>query len=258
MYLSEMAPPQYRGVINNGFELCLSLGILCANILNYFVVKIKAGWGWRISLSMAVLPAAFLTMGAIFLPETPSFIIHRDGDTDKARVLLQKLWGTDSVQKELDDLISASNHSRTTRYPFRNIFKRKYRPQFVIAVLIPFFNQVTGINVINFYAPVMFRTIGLKENASLLSSVVTRLCATFANIVAMILVNRSGRRKLHSPCRKYPDDLVAVHCGCNPDCKVQGPWVNGQGLCIPSIDNNVCVCCRIWMVLEASHILGSC
>jgi MFS family permease len=86
-----MAPSQYRGAINNCFELCLSLGILCANILNYFVVKIKAGWGWRISLSMAALPAAFLTMGAIFLPERPSFIIQCDGDVDKARVLLQKL-----------------------------------------------------------------------------------------------------------------------------------------------------------------------
>jgi len=196
LYLSEIAPPQYRGAINNGFELCLSLGILCANILIYFVVKIKAGWGWRISLSMAALPAAILTMGAIFLPETPSFTIQRDGNTDKVRILLQKLRGTDSVQEELNDLVSASNLSRTTRYPFRNIFKRKYRPQFVITLLIPFFNQVTGINVINFYAPVMFRTVGLKENASLLSSVVTRLCATFANIVAMMLVDRSGRRKL--------------------------------------------------------------
>lgn len=196
LYLSEMAPPQYRGAINNGFELSLSLGILCANILNYFVVKIEAGWGWRISLSMAALPAVFLTIGAIFLPETPTFMIQCEGNTGKARVLLQKLRGTTSVQEELDDLVSASNLSRTTQYPFRNIFKKKYRPQLVIALLIPFFNQVTGINAINFYAPVMFRTIGLRENASLLSSVVTRLCATFANIVAMLLVDRIGRRKL--------------------------------------------------------------
>ncbi|PUZ40105.1 hypothetical protein GQ55_9G398800 [Panicum hallii var. hallii] len=196
LYLSEMAPPRYRGAINNGFELCISLGILFANILNYFVIKITAGWGWRISLSMAALPAAFLTIGAIFLPETPSFIIQHDGDTNKARILLQKLRGTTSVQKELDDLVSASNLSRTTQYPFRNIFKRKYRPQLVIALLIPFFNQVTGINVMNFYAPVMFRTIGLKERASLFSSVVTRLCATFANIIAMMVVDRFGRRKL--------------------------------------------------------------
>ncbi|KAL5200864.1 hypothetical protein ABZP36_035218 [Zizania latifolia] len=196
LYLSEMAPPQYRGAINNGFELCISLGILIANILNYCVVKITGGWGWRISLSMAAIPAAFLTVGAVFLPETPSFIIERDGDTDKARILLQRLRGTTSVQKELDDLVSASNLSRTVRYPLRNIFKRKYRPQLVVALLVPFFNQLTGINVMNFYAPVMFRTIGLKESASLLLSVVTRLCATFANIIAMIVVDRFGRRKL--------------------------------------------------------------
>ncbi|KAK3157137.1 hypothetical protein QOZ80_2AG0116660 [Eleusine coracana subsp. coracana] len=164
LYLSEMAPPQYRGAINNGFELAISLGILFTNILNYFVVRITAGWGWRISLSIAAVPATFLTIGAFFLPETPSFIIHRHGDTSKARILLQKLRGTTSVQTELDDLVAASNLSKTTQYPFRNIFKRK--------------------------------TIGLKESASLLSAVVTRLCATFANIVAMIVVDRFGRRKL--------------------------------------------------------------
>ena len=68
LYLSEMAPPQYRGAINNGFELCISIGILIANLINYGVAKIEGGWGWRISLSMAAVPAAFLTIGAIFLP----------------------------------------------------------------------------------------------------------------------------------------------------------------------------------------------
>ncbi|XP_047061632.1 hexose carrier protein HEX6-like [Lolium rigidum] len=196
LYLSEMAPPQYRGAINNGFELCISIGILIANLINYGVAKIEGGWGWRISLSMAAVPAAFLTIGAIFLPETPSFLIQRDGNVDQAKMMLQRLRGTTGVQKELDDLVTASNISRTIKNPYRNILKKKYRPQLVIALLIPFFNQVTGINVINFYAPVMFRTIGLKESASLMSAVVTRLCATAANIVAMIVVDRFGRRKL--------------------------------------------------------------
>ncbi|VAI11313.1 unnamed protein product [Triticum turgidum subsp. durum] len=163
-----MAPPQYRGAINNGFELCISIGILIANVINYGVQKIEGGWGWRISLSMAAVPAAFLTIGAIFLPETPSFLIQRDGNVDEAKMMLQRL----------------------------RVLKKKYRPQLVIALLIPFFNQVTGINVINFYAPVMFRTIGLGESAALMSAVVTRLCATVANIVAMVVVDKFGRRKL--------------------------------------------------------------
>lgn len=204
LYLSEMAPPQYRGAINNGFELCISIGILIANLINYGVEKITGGWGWRLSLSLAAVPAAFLTVGAIFLPETPSFIIQRGGgvaggNIDEARLLLQRLRGTTRVQKELDDLVSAASEASrttTTRRPFRNILRSKYRPQLVIALLVPFFNQVTGINVINFYAPVMFRTIGLKESASLMSAVVTRVCATAANVVAMVVVDRFGRRKL--------------------------------------------------------------
>ncbi|KAK3157139.1 hypothetical protein QOZ80_2AG0116700 [Eleusine coracana subsp. coracana] len=190
LYLSEIAPPKYHGAINNCFELSVSLGVLFANILNYFVAKTTTGWGWRMSLSMAAIPAAFLTMGALFLPETPSFIIQCDGDINKARILLQKLRGTTSIQEELDHLVSSSKLSRTTRYQARSIFKRKYWPQLVIALLIPFFGQVTGINAMNFYAPVMFRTIGLKETASLLSAVVTRLCAIFANVMAIIMVDR--------------------------------------------------------------------
>ncbi|CAK9188071.1 unnamed protein product [Ilex paraguariensis] len=76
---------------------------------------------------------------------------------------------TDDVQAELDDLIKASGISKTIKYPFKNIIRAKYRPQLVMSITIPFFQQVTGINVISFYAPVLFRTIGFGESASLLS-----------------------------------------------------------------------------------------
>lgn len=191
-----MAPPQYRGAFSNAFELCISLGILIANLVNYGVQRIEGGWGWRISLSLAAVPASFLAFGALFLPETPSNVLQRSADHNQAKVLLQRLRGTSNVQKELDDLISASAVSRTIRHPFRNITKRKYRPQLVMAILIPFFNQITGINVINFYAPVMFRTIGLKESTSLMSTVVTRIFATTSNVIAIVAVDRLGRRVL--------------------------------------------------------------
>jgi hypothetical protein len=61
------------------------------------------------------------------------------------------------------------------KYPFRNIIKRKYRPQLVMFLAIPFFQQLTGINVIMFYAPFLFKTIGFKGSASLLSAVLSRL-----------------------------------------------------------------------------------
>lgn len=73
---------------------------------------------------------------------------------------------------------------------------RRYRPHLVMALVIPFFQQVTGINVMAFYAPVLFRTIGFKESASLMSTVVTGFTGLIATLASMVLVDRLGRRIL--------------------------------------------------------------
>ncbi|CAK7357254.1 unnamed protein product [Dovyalis caffra] len=195
LYLSEMAPPRYRGAINNGFQFSIGIGALSANLINYGTEKIKGGWGWRMSLAMAAVPAAILTLGALFLPETPNSLIQRT-DTERAKLMLQRVRGTEDVEVELDDLIKASSISKTVEHPFKNILKRKYRPQLVMAITIPFFQQVTGINVIAFYAPILFRTIGLGESASLMSSVVTGIVGTGSTFISMLIVDKLGRRPL--------------------------------------------------------------
>uniref|UniRef100_A0A5B7CCB7 Major facilitator superfamily (MFS) profile domain-containing protein n=1 Tax=Davidia involucrata TaxID=16924 RepID=A0A5B7CCB7_DAVIN len=196
LYLSEMAPPRYRGAINNGFQFSVGIGALSANLINYGTQKIKGGWGWRISLAMAAIPASILTLGALFLPETPNSLIQRDNDHHKAKMMLQRVRGTEDVQSELDDLVRASAISRTVKHPFKKIIQRKYRPQLVMAIAIPFFQQVTGINVIAFYAPILFRTIGLGESASLMSAVVTGVVGTGSTFISMLVVDKLGRRVL--------------------------------------------------------------
>ncbi|ESR34846.1 MFS domain-containing protein [Citrus sinensis] len=197
LYLSEMAPPRHRGAFNIGYELCTAIGILAASLINYGTQKIKGGWGWRISLAMAAAPALILTLGALFLPETPNSIIQRSNDLQRAKQMLQRIRGTDDVEAEFDDLIKASSIAKTVNHPFKKIIQRKYRPQLVMAILIPFFLQVTGINVIGFYAPVLFRTIKLSESTSLLmSAVVTGGIGTLSTIISMILVDKLGRKVL--------------------------------------------------------------
>ncbi|XWS51577.1 hypothetical protein CRYUN_Cryun12cG0188700 [Craigia yunnanensis] len=196
LYLSEMAPPRYRGAINNGFQFSIGIGALVANLINFGTEKIEGGWGWRISLAMAAVPASILTVGALFLPETPSSLIQTSSDHNKAKVLLQRIRGTSDVQTELDDLIKANTVSKTINHPFKKIIQRKYRPQLVMAIAIPFFQQVTGINVIAFYAPILFRTIGIGESASLMSSVVTGVIGAGSTFISMIVVDKFGRRAL--------------------------------------------------------------
>ncbi|XP_050223323.1 hexose carrier protein HEX6-like [Mercurialis annua] len=193
LYLSEMAPPQSRGAINSGFQLCVGLGVLSANFINFGTEKIEDGWGWRISLAMAAVPASVLTIGAFFLPETPNSLIQRGNDHQTAKLMLQRIRGTTDVQAELDDLIKASSVS--FNHPFKKIIQKKYRPQLVMAIAIPFFQQVTGINVISFYAPILFRTIGLTESVSLImSALIAGVVGTAATFTSMFIVDKLGRR----------------------------------------------------------------
>ncbi|KAJ9539748.1 hypothetical protein OSB04_026254 [Centaurea solstitialis] len=196
LYLSEMAPTRYRGAFNMDFEFCVGVGVLATNLLNYGTEKIKAGWGWRISLAMGAVPASILTIGALFLPETPNSLIQHDTDPNTAKKMLQKVRGTDDVEAEFDDLVAANETSKTIEHPFRNIMKRKYRPQLVMSILIPFFQQVTGINVVLFYAPILFRTIGFGESASLMLAVVMGLVGLTTTFISLLIVDRIGRRTI--------------------------------------------------------------
>uniref|UniRef100_A0A6V7QVI5 Major facilitator superfamily (MFS) profile domain-containing protein n=1 Tax=Ananas comosus var. bracteatus TaxID=296719 RepID=A0A6V7QVI5_ANACO len=157
--------------------------------------KIAGNWGWRVSLGLAAVPAAIITLGSLLLPDTPNSLIER-GHTEKAKEMLLKIRGTKDVQDEYDDLVAASEESKGIKHPWRNILEKKYRPQLTMAILIPFFQQLTGINVIMFYAPVLFKTIGFGDDASLMSAVITGLVNMFATFVSIATVDKAGRRVL--------------------------------------------------------------
>ncbi|XP_040361957.1 sugar carrier protein C-like [Rosa chinensis] len=195
LYLSEMAPSKSRGALNIGFQLSITVGILVANLLNYFFAKIEGGWGWRLSLGGAMVPALIITIGSLILPDTPNSMIER-GQHEEAKTQLRMIRGVDDVSDELNDLVMASDESKKIEDPWRNLLQRKYRPQLCMAILIPFFQQLTGINVIMFYAPVLFNTIGFGSDASLISAVITGLVNVAATIVSMYGVDKWGRRKL--------------------------------------------------------------
>lgn len=194
LYLSEMAPPQIRGALNIAFQLAITIGILVANLLNYGFSKMEHN-GWRWSLGLAAVPALIMTIGAIFLPDTPNSFIER-GQNERAKHVLQKIRGTENVNEEFQDLVLASEVARQVTNPWRNILQRPYRPQLVITLFIAFFQQLTGINVIMFYAPVLFKTLGFGDDASLMAAVITGLVNVFSTLVSLFTVDKFGRRIL--------------------------------------------------------------
>ncbi|EFJ29036.1 hypothetical protein SELMODRAFT_170916 [Selaginella moellendorffii] len=194
LYLSELAPAKIRGAMNIMFQLAITIGILCANLINYGTAKITP-WGWRLSLALAGVPAVFMTLGGFFLPDTPNSLIER-GRHDRGRKVLQKVRGTEKVDVEYEDIVEASQKANMVKHPYKNLLMSKNRPQLVMSILIPFFQQLTGINVIMFYAPVLFETIGFGHDASLYSAVITGAVNLVSTFISIITVDKYGRRLL--------------------------------------------------------------
>ncbi|KAK2453775.1 sugar transport protein [Trifolium repens] len=193
MYLSEMAPTKMRGALNMGFQMMVTIGILVANLINYGTSKLENGW--RISLGLGVVPAILLCLGSIFLGDTPNSLIER-GQLENAKIMLQKIRGTKNVDEEFQDIIDAIEQAKNVENPWKNILQPKYRPQLTFCTLIPIFQQLTGINVIMFYAPILFKMLGFGDEASLMSAVITGCINVIATFVSMFTVDKLGRKIL--------------------------------------------------------------
>ncbi|PUZ42152.1 hypothetical protein GQ55_9G562100 [Panicum hallii var. hallii] len=194
LFLSEIAPTRIRGGLNILFQLNVTIGILFANLVNYGTAKIHP-WGWRLSLSLAGIPAVLLTLGALFVTDTPNSLIER-GRLEEGKAVLKRIRGTDNVEPEFNEIVEASRIAQEVKHPFRNLLQRRNRPQLVIAVLLQIFQQFTGISAIMFYAPVLFNTLGFKNDASLYSAVITGAVNVLSTLVSVYSVDRVGRRML--------------------------------------------------------------
>lgn len=196
IYLSETAPSKKRGLLNMLFQLAITVGILVAGLANYaFDRWFKGNLPWRLSLGGAAVPAVLIIVGSCFLPDTPNSLIER-GEHEEAKAQLLKLRGIDNVDEEFNDLVAASDAAKLVKHPWSTLLSRKYRPQLVFAICIPALQQLTGMNVITFYAPVLFKTVGFGSSASLASAVITNLVNFLATFVAMFIVDKIGRRAL--------------------------------------------------------------
>ncbi|PON83066.1 Sugar/inositol transporter [Trema orientale] len=195
VYLSEVAPPKWRGAFNTGFQFFIGIGVVAANCINYGTAS--HSWGWRLSLGLAMAPAVIMTAGALMISDTPSSLVER-GKLAQAKQSLLKARGKHAdVEAELAELVKCSEVAKAAnREPFLTIFERQYRPHLVMAIGIPFFQQVTGINIIAFYAPVLFQSVGFGNDSALIAAIILGLVNLGSILVSTFVVDRYGRRFL--------------------------------------------------------------
>lgn len=195
MYLSEIAPPKWRGAFNTGFQCFLGLGAVVATCINYGTADHK--WGWRLSLGLALAPSIVMTVGAFLITDTPSSLVER-GKIDQAKKALFKIRGSSvDIEPELEELIKWTEIAKSIKQePFNTLLKREYRPHLVMAFAIPFFQQLTGINIVAFYAPNLFQSVGFGHDAALLSAIILGIVNFVSIFLSTAIVDRFGRRFL--------------------------------------------------------------
>jgi SP family arabinose:H+ symporter-like MFS transporter len=194
LYISEIAPPAYRGRLAGMFQFNIVFGILIAYASNALLAGIGEN-AWRWMLGVAAFPSIIYTILCFGIPESPRWLIGRKGDR-AAGVKVLKLIEPDATPAQIEadaDAIHAASSERASTGKF---WTRQLRVPILLAFLIAFFNQLSGINAILYFAPRIFEMTGLAAKAALLQSVgigITNLIFTF---VGLWLIDRLGRRTL--------------------------------------------------------------
>ncbi|XVF38184.1 hypothetical protein REPUB_Repub20aG0078100 [Reevesia pubescens] len=194
LFLSEIAPVQHRGAVNILFQLFVTIGIFFANLVNYGTSNMHP-YGWRVSLGLASVPATILFIGSLIITETPTSLVER-GNESMGQKTLKKIRGVEEVDFEFEQIVRASKIAKEVKHPYKKLMKHSSMPPLIIGIMLQVFQQLTGINAIMFYAPVLFQTVGFKNDASLLSSVITGTVNVLSTLVSVYAVDKIGRRKL--------------------------------------------------------------
>jgi sugar porter (SP) family MFS transporter len=194
LYISEIAPAGYRGRLAGMFQFNIVLGIIVAYLSN----ALLAGVGehaWRWMLGVAAFPAVLYSVCCLIIPESPRWLLGRKGDREAGIAVLRFIEpGASEVKiaSEADAILAASAEKTAAG----NFWSRSLRVPILIAVFVAFFNQLSGINAILYFAPRIFAMAGLGTQAALLQSVgigITNLIFTF---LGLQLIDRLGRRTL--------------------------------------------------------------
>ena len=173
----------------------MGVGVVAAGCINYGTAKHT--WGWRLSLGLAVVPAVVMTIGSFLITDTPNSLVER-GKIEQAKKALHKIRGSSvDIEPELEELIKSIELAKSVKQePFKTILKREYRPHLVMAFAIPFFQQLTGINIVAFYSPNLFHSVGLGRDGALISAIVLGSVSLVSNVISAGIVDRFGRRFL--------------------------------------------------------------
>lgn len=194
IYIAEVAPPKLRGSLVSLNQLNIVIGISVAYFSNYFLKDLE-GESWRWMLGVEAVPAFIYFLALFMVPRSPRWLIQKLNLVELAESTLVKIGGKDyalSTIKEIQRGITRKDEKGT----FSDLFSSRMRTIIIIAFGIAFFQQITGVNAIFYYAPTIFEQAGGSTNSSFLQAIVVGLTNLIFTLIAIRLIDRLGRKPL--------------------------------------------------------------
>ena len=192
IYIAELSPPQHRGKLVSLNLLAIFLGQFSSFFSNYALNNFGGDNNWRWMIGVMAVPSFLLFVSLLFVPESPRWLVEKN-QNDSAMKILTRINGVAEANREFAEI---QETLRASRGKLSELFHRGMFRILIIGMMLAIFQQITGINVVMYYAPSIFESAGFgKDSALLQTAVMGMVNLTFA-IISMFFVDKMGRKPL--------------------------------------------------------------
>jgi sugar porter (SP) family MFS transporter len=208
MYIAEISPAKLRGTMVSFNQLNIVIGISVAFFTNYLILKLgdsDIGWAqflkfdeynWRWMLGLESFPALFYYISLFIVPESPRWLVM-NGDEVTGLNILTRVIGPEKAGEEIKAIReSITSHVEKKKVPISSLFKPALRLVLLVGIVIAILQQITGINSVFFYAPMIFEQSGIGTDASFSQAILVGLTNLVFTVAAMLLIDKLGRKPL--------------------------------------------------------------
>lgn len=203
-YISEIAPAHLRGRLSTIQQVAIITGLFVAFLSNYLIAG-AAGtaestwmWGfeaWRWMFWMELIPAFIFLFALLFIPESPRFLVA-NGNAERAEGVLARVGGAAAAPGKVTEIQRSLANDHKPRFADAFAAKGVFKPIVWIGIGLATFQQLVGINVIFYYGAVLWQAVGFSQSDALLINVISGAVSILAVCVALILIDRIGRKPL--------------------------------------------------------------
>ena len=207
MYIAEISPPELRGRMVSFNQLNIVIGISVAFFTNYLILQLGKSdaewamnlkfdeWNWRWMLGLETLPAILYFAGLYFVPRSPRWLVMK-GEFDEAMSVMKRASGEDAAA-ELEKIRNAMEvGDQTSKLPISELFKKSMALVLTIGIVVGVLQQITGINSVFFYAPMIFEQSGVGTDASFSQAIYVGVINLVFTLIAIALIDKLGRKPL--------------------------------------------------------------